>query len=152
MTRPGRSSLPNKVNGASTSVLSWFRNVRRDWNEYRLGADLDFFGVKLTLSTSGISTKMAHLHGRAEYDTPALGSERANELRDRPREFRSQRARRTADQRNALTTFQTVVAGNGRRPRPRWARESLGSRPFLPKTVIWPAPCAQATPVTKPCG
>jgi hypothetical protein len=86
MTRPGRSSSPNKVNGA-TSVLSWFRNERHDWNEYRLGADLDFFGVKLTLSNSGISTKMAHLHGRAEYDTPALGSERPNELRDGPRDF-----------------------------------------------------------------
>src|SRR5436190_20837624 len=49
MTRPGRSSPPNKVNGASTSVLPLFRNVRRDWNEYRLGADLSFFGFKLSL-------------------------------------------------------------------------------------------------------
>ena len=151
MTRPGRSSLPNKVNGASTSVLSWFRNVRRDWNEYRLGADLDFFGVKLTLSTSGISTKMAHLHGRAEYDTPALGSECANELRDGPRDFalnelgasrtsatRSPRSRRwwpvTAGAPNL--GGQGNRSGSGHSCRKRWSGRRHARRPLQSRNLV----------------
>jgi hypothetical protein len=42
-------STEQGVNNNLFGVLPLFRNVRRDWNEYRLGADLDFLGFKLTV-------------------------------------------------------------------------------------------------------
>jgi len=42
-------STEEGLNNNLFGVLPLFRNVRRDWNEYRLGADLDFFGFKLSV-------------------------------------------------------------------------------------------------------
>jgi hypothetical protein len=42
-------STEQGLNNQLTMILPLFSNVRRDWNEYRLGADIDLFGFKLTV-------------------------------------------------------------------------------------------------------
>jgi hypothetical protein len=62
------------LNNATLSVLPLFRNVRRDWNEYRLGADLDFLGFKLTLMRQWDFYKDDSIFTGALAGIPGVGS------------------------------------------------------------------------------
>ena len=49
-TGPQDSTYEAYIGGLARSVLPILQNVRRDYNEYRVGTTLDFFGFRLTLS------------------------------------------------------------------------------------------------------
>jgi len=49
-TGPQDSTYEGYIGGLGRSVLPLLQNVRRDYNEYRVGTQLDFYGFRLTLS------------------------------------------------------------------------------------------------------
>jgi hypothetical protein len=143
-------STEQGLNNNTGSVLPLFQNVRRDWNEYRLGTDLEFWGFKLTLlhqwdyykddsaftgALNGIpnvaanqisATQYAHAEPYHGSNPGWLGnlntSRKMWALNARmtyvggKRDFALDEFGVSLGQRNALSSFQTVVGGNARRP------------------------------------